>query len=573
MRTPSARLTALLAVTLIGASRVTAAPRDELLRVAPPDAALVVVAQNARGHLKDLSESPFASWFPTTRIGAQLLASANFRKAKEGTAEVFRQLGTTPDELLDDVFGDALVFAFSRGSSDNKAADRSVILVRPRRPETLQKVIDKLNDLQKKSGELKEVVSREHNGAGYFERQRTAEPSEFYFLRDGVFAFSESEADIRAVIDRQRGGDKAPELAERLKRSGVDEAAVILLVNPRAFDADIRAKVAAANRDEKAFLTTFEQAWTALDAVAVYLDHGSDLETGAVLRFRPDAVPAGVKAWLLGPRTPSGLWAAVPENALVAVAGRVKMSELIETLGALVADDGKNGVRAGVDQIVGPAIGRDKLAAVLDGLGPDWALWAAPPAPGTDNGFLPVVVAALQVRTEGPAGADAAKSLEQAVEFGFRMARFAYNSGHADQIDWRETPDRGAVIRSLVNEKAFPAGFRPSFALKDGFLLLATSPDAIKSFRPPAATPKPGGDVPLVRFSGTAARAYLHDHRAALARALTDAGAGPEQEVLTHLDQFAAVLELFDRVELLTRGDPDGCRLTLRVTFAKPLKK
>jgi hypothetical protein len=54
---------------------------------------------------------------------------------------------------------------------------------------------------------------------------------------------------------------------------------------------------------------------------------------------------------------------------------------------------------------------------------------------------------------------------------------------------------------------------------------------------------------------------------------LSDAGAGPEKDVLTHLDEFAAVLELFDRVELLTRGDDAGCRLTVRVTFAKPLKK
>jgi hypothetical protein len=570
MATPSVRL-AVLVVTLLGVGRAAAAPRDDLLRVAPPDAALVVVAQNARDHLKNLSQSPFAEWFPTTRIGAQLLASADFRKAQAGAAEVFRQLGTAPDELLDDVFGDAIVFAFTPGSADNKTAERGVILVRPRKPETLQKVIDQLNDLQKKSGEVKEVVRREHNGVGFFERQRAAEGSEFYFLRGGVFAFSESESEIRGVIDRERGGNRAPELVDRLTRLGVGDAAVVLLINPRAFDADIRSKVAAANRDEKAFLANFEQVWKALDVAALYLNLGEELEAGAVLRFRPDALPAALKPWIVGPRTPSGLWAAVPDNALFAAAGRLKVSELIETVGALVPDDGKNGVRAGVEQIVGSVIGRDILPAVFDALGPDWAIWAAQPANG--DGFLPVVFAALQVRTDGPAGPAAAKELAEAIEFGFRAARVAYNVAHADQIELRQVADGNTTIRSLVNDKAFPAGFRPSFALKDGYLLLATTPEAIKAFRPPATAPKPGGEALLARFSGTTARAYLLAHRTPLAKFLSDAGAGAEKEVLTHLDQFAAVLELFDRVELLTRGDDTSTRLIVRVTFAKPLKK
>jgi hypothetical protein len=569
--TPSPRLVAVLVVLLLGTGRGSAAPRDELLRLAPPDAALVLVAQNARDHLKQFSESPFAAWFPTTPIGKQLLGSADFQKAHEGSVEVLRQLGTTPEELLNDVFGDAIVFAFTPGSADNKTADRSVILIRPRNFDTLQKLIDRLNDHQKQSGELKAVVSREYKAAVYFERQRATEPSEFYFLRGGVFAFAESEADIRAVIDREQGTNKAPELADRLTRLGVSDAAVVLLINPRAFDADVRSKVAGANRDETAALAKFAEVWAALDAVAVYLGLGRDLEAGAVLRFRPDGLPAALQPWIVGPRTPSGLWSAVPKDALFAAAGRVKVSELIDTLGAVVPADGKNRVRAGVEKVLGSVIDRDKLPAVLDALGPDWAIWAAPPAAG--DGFLPVGVAALQVRAEGPGGPAAVEELAKAVEFGFRAARFAYNMSHADQIDLREAKDGDVVIRSLVNNKAFPAGFRPSFALKNGYLLLATSPDAIKAFRAPATPATPGGEVPLARFSGTAARAYLLAHREPLAKFLSGAGAGPEQEVLTNLDQFAAVLELFDRVELLARGDATTYRVILRVSFAKPLKK
>src|SRR5262249_44822797 len=160
--------------------------------------------------------------------------------------------------------------------------------------------------------------------------------------------------------------------------------------------------------------------------VAVYLDPSrGDLDAGVVLGFRPDALPAALKPWIVGPRTPSGLWAVVPKDALFATAGRVKVSELIETIGAVVPADGKQGVRDGVDQLLGSVIAHDKVQAVLEALGPDWAIWAAPPTAG--DGFLPVVVAALQVRTDGPGGLTAAEELAKAVEFGFRAVRFAYN--------------------------------------------------------------------------------------------------------------------------------------------------
>ena len=159
------RFAAVLAVALLGVGRLGAAPRDELLRLAPPDAALVVVVQNARDHIKNLAEAPFAAWFPTTQLGKQLLGSADFRKARAAGEMVFGQLGITPDDVFNDILGDVAAFAFTPGSSDGKTPERAVILVRPRKPETLRKLIDRLNELQTKSGELKAVVRHQHAGA------------------------------------------------------------------------------------------------------------------------------------------------------------------------------------------------------------------------------------------------------------------------------------------------------------------------------------------------------------------------------------------------------------------------
>jgi hypothetical protein len=574
LHTCSRSLPVALAITLLAAGPVLAAPpRDEALRVAPPDAALVLVVQDTKTHLNDLAASPFVAWLPTSGLGKQLLPVVDVKTLKGSVAPLFAELGVTPDELLDDVIGDAVVFAFTPPPPDDPQGERAVLLVRPRKPETLAKLIDRVNAIQTKNGEVKEVVRRTHNGEAYYERQKpgAGERSEFYCFRGGVFAFSSSEADIQAVIDRDRAaepvGEKAPALTARLARLGVADSFAVLLVNPRSFDAEVKHRVETAKPEERPVLERFQEVWGALDTAAVYLALGRDLELGVSVRFQPDRLPAATRTWLAGPRTPAGLWSAIPDDALFAVAGRFRAAELIETITTLLPEDGKAALKTAIEQYLGPVVGRDKLPLVLDSLGPDWGLWAVQPANGA--GFLPSAVAAVQVSGEGDAG----RVLLDAVDYGFRTIRVAYNAAHADQIDLKETRDGDVVIRSLVNDKAFPPGFRPSFALKGGYLLVATSPEAIKSFTPPARTPGSGGEVPVIRFSGTATRAYLLANRTKLAKFLSQTGNGDEVELLQQIDQIAAVLEPIDRVELSTRGDADGLRLAVRVRFVKPLKK
>ncbi|MBN9120073.1 MAG: hypothetical protein J0I06_13065 [Planctomycetes bacterium] len=570
------RLPLVLALALTLSLPVAAAPptpRDEALRLAPDAFALVAVVQNLRDHTTAVSESPFASWFPTTPLGKQILGGANFKQITDSATPLFGALGITPSDLLHDVIGDAAVFAFTPAAPTDPSGERSIILVRPRKPDTLVKVIERLNDVQTKSKELKALVEHKHAGETYFERQKPNGPSDFYCFRDGVFAFSASETEIKAVIDRDKAAprDKPSVLAARMTKLGVTDAAVVLLVNPRPLDAELAAKVKNARPDEKAFLTKFAEVWAAADAAALYLQVGAAAELGVSLQFDPAKVPAGARAWLVGERTPSAVWAAVPDDAIAAVAGRVRPNDLFTFLDSLNADDGKFGARATIEQALGPLIGKDKLPLVLDALGPDWGAWVAPPAKGSTDS-VPAAVTAIKVRTDAPRGAEAAKALVQSLEYGFQVARIAYNAKHKDQLELREEADGDTVVRSLAGE-GLPAGFRPSFALKGGYLLISTSPDAIKAFRPPTAEPKPGGDVPFARFSATAARGYLESHSAVLAKLLSAAGAGDEKGLADQFDMLARVLEPVDTVELVARGDATGVKLSLRVKPAKSLKK
>lgn len=564
----------LLATALLGfALPAVAASRDEALRLAPSDFALVVVVQNLRDRVGDIGESPFAAWLPTTAVGKLVLNSDAFKQLTDGATPVLGALGLTPTDLLHDIIGDAAVFAYTPGVPNDPKGERSVILLRPRKPDTLAKVVATLNDAQTKNGELKAVVEHAHAGATYSERRKPDGPSDFYCFRGGVFAFSQSEADIKAVIDRDGAAKGTPVLVERMTTLGVADATAVALVHPRALDAELAAKVKAAKADERAFLTTFAEVWAATDAAALYLSVAKDAELGVSLHFAPDKLPADVKPWLVGARVPSALWGSVPDNAMLAVAGRVKATDLLDVLTPLASVHGKAELREALEQTLGPIVGKDKLPLVLDALGPDWALWVTPPAKGAT---VPVAVAAVKVNSDGPKGAEASKALIQTLGYGFQVARVAYNAKHKDQIDLTEENDGDAVMKTLTGD-GMPAGVRPCFALKGGYLLVSTSPDAIKSFKAPTGDPKPGGDVPLARFNAASARTYLTAHAAELpkllAGAISGTVAGDEKWVPDQLRMLAMVLEPVESAELFARGDATGLKLTLRIKPAKPLKK
>jgi hypothetical protein len=570
---------ALLAVLALGlsAAPAVAGPRDELLRVAPPDAALVVVVQNAREHASNLKGSPFAAWFPNTAIGKKLLGSAELKQLTEAGANIFTGLGTTPQTLLDEVLGDAVAFAYSPAPAGQPNEERAVFLVHPRKPEALAKLVEKLNELQTKGGEVKAVARREHAGGEYFERQLAGGGSHFYCFRGGVFAFSSSEADVKAVIDRDKAtppaAKQAPPWVARMNELGVADAAGVILVNPRALDAEVKAQVAGANPGTKRFLEKFAEVWAGLDAAAVYLTLDKHAEVGLALRFKTEKLPPDARKFLAGLREPGTAEYLIPTDALFGVAGHFRAADLIDLVAALAPiEAGKPGVKDWIARTVGPVVGRDNLPLILDSLGPNWAVWAVPPE---KESFLPTVVAAVEVSGTGETRAKAEAVMLKALNFGFQTASFAYNATHTDQIELVEEkdPKTGAVVRSLVNEKGFPPGFRPSFAIQKGYLVLATNPEAIRRFVVPPVPAKQPAYRTLARFSGSGSRAYLQEHGAKLAKFLADLGAGDEATLKGHVAGLADVLELIDSADLIVRPEENGLRIAVRVNTAKPLKK
>jgi hypothetical protein len=566
-----------IVVTICVGQAAVAGPRDEILRVAPPDAALLVVVQNAGDRYRDLTQSPFAQWLPGTSIGKKVFDSSELKQLRDAAGMILRELDTTPEAIIEDVVGDAVAFAFSPPPLGGKPKDeRAVILVRPRKPETLRKLLDRVTALQTKSGELKSVAERQHAGATYYERQKSNGSSEFYCFRGDLLAFSTSEADVRAVIDRDKAAppvaQKSPELVERLKRLNVADAAAVILINPRQLDAEVKARVAAAKPDEKRLLARFAEIWTALDGAAVYLTLDREVELGVSVRFHSDKLPADAARWLERIREDAKAEHLIPSDAIFGISGRFRAIELIDLVASLApVEDGKPGVKEWINQSLGPVIGRDHLPAVLSALGPDWAVWAEPPA---KDSFLPTAVAAIELSGTGDERAKAEKALVQAIDFGFLMARFAYNARHTDQIEIKEEKVGDIVIKSLVNDKGFPPGFRPSFAIVKGYLVVATAPEAIRRFNPPGVGASAKGYNRLAVFAGTRAREYLQQHGTKLAKFLADLGiAVDEKGTRETIETVAAALELLESAELISRPHSNGLQLALKIKPARPLKK
>src|SRR5262249_19342614 len=144
--------------------------------------------------------------------------------------------------------------------------------------------------------------------------------------------------------------------------------------------------------------------------------------------------------------------------------------------------------REQIDSDLGPIVGKDKLPAVLEALGPDWGFWAVAPAKAA--GWAPDWTFAVKVSPGKPGQPDPAKAILSAADTAAPFIRVWYTKAHADQIEIREDTFDGVSIRSLTNPK-FPAGFQPAYAMKGGYFVVASSPWMVRKFSAPSEAVAP----------------------------------------------------------------------------------
>jgi hypothetical protein len=550
----------------------SATPADQLLRLVPDDVGFCVVVQDLRDQLATLRSSPFWRAFWATPVGARLLQSPEAERLAAVAVKLQERVQIDWPRLRDELLGDAVAFAYRPGPPEQPDQEQGLFMVWARDTKLLGDLVERFNRGQQQTGTLKEVVSREHRGAKYYRRVETR-GEHFYYLSGHVLAFTGEESLLRQVMDRHLpAAAAAVTFPRRARPLALKKALAVWWINPRAFEPALRFQAAQASGPDAAVLKAVEKYWKALDDIVVSAAlPGEGLTLGLGVAVRGDALPVASRRALADGVRRSQLWDRWPADALVAVAGRLDPDALGGVLSEFLPAGAREEIRKAVDHVVGPALGKDLTTEVLPYLGPDWGLCASAPGP-SDQAWCPQVTMALRVRPDAQ-GAEAGKALVGAFHTLASLAVIGYNSRHSEPVRLKtEAQDRVEVI-SLEHDKLFPPGWRPAFALKEGYFLLATSPEAVRRFTVGVPAGSPTAEVPLLRCSLRRLSQYLKDHHNQLAGFIADQHHCPPSDAGRRLEKLASVVSLFDGVELTQRSGPDRVVWTLHVRSAQPMQK
>jgi hypothetical protein len=533
-------------------------PRDELLRLVPDDVSLCVIVNDLRGQTQRLLAAPWLKQAVNSPAGKALLASPDLRPLTRLDEDLQKGLQVTVARLRDDIFGDLVVLAFRHDPSAKAGQEDGLLLLRARDADLLVKLEERLNRVQRRSGELKALEERTYKGVRYHRRQ-DVRGEHFYLIRGPILAFAAREATLRQVIDRQleRDGARA-NLVRRLRC--LDGAFVGLWLNPRAFDKDLRRKEADGSASEARVLRAFRSYWQALDGIGLALAVGRDVELRLSLQGRMEALPAAGKRLAEAAAGPSDLWGRFPPDAVITSVSRTDFAALGKVVAEFLPAEQRDAVQAVLQGSLGATLGLD-LDEILPRLGPDHGYCVAEAPDGT--GF-PHVLFALRIQP-GPADSPVDQALYKAVQLAAGWAVVQHNltqKGTLRLKDFRQGAVRG---KYLTGDPSLPAGLEPAFALKGGYLVLASAPAALERFGAKPATTPVKREVLLFRLSCKRLAGLLESRRDAVVSYLAEKNQVPAEMAGGWLDGALQVLRLVERVDGTQRVEAGQVTWTVRV--------
>jgi hypothetical protein len=208
-------------------------------------------------------------------------------------------------------------------------------------------------------------------------------------------------------------------------------------------------------------------------------------------------------------------------------------------------------------------LGMNLVREVFPYLGPDAGLFLAA-AP--DQATLPQMLIALRVQP-GPKEAPVDEALWNALNFYVSSLVFGHNLKSKDLLRVKTIrPGKGEI--KYLEHRQFPAGFQPAYALKDGYLLLASSADAIERFQK-SAVPAMARPI-LVRISLDQMERLLRQHEPWVLQAMLQKDQMTEKAARQWLQDVLPGLSVFDRVEIEQRTSEGQVTWSLRFLVARP---
>ena len=583
----------------------------ELLKVAPPDATLVITVEGLRDHLRVIRSSPLASNLSQLPAIQDWFASDQYRSFEKSCADIEAGLGLKLSELRDDLIGDAVVLVLRLDPQAllDPSHARGLLLLRAHNPDLLERLIARVNATQQGSGELEQVTDFRRGQTTYRRRKfplASGRPPEWYVsYSDGTFGFSNSEALIHGVMDRkaffetkktgnkqsraakQDGATNVPDdlglgdLAkfETLRGLMPERAVARIFVDPRAIEG-ILAKIPRSNQPSDIRLVSMlEQYLAAVQYGGAALTWNSD---AVVLHTVETTNPSRLSSWLsrLAGNSRSGnpVMRRVPPTALALASMHVDALAIREAVFQLMPPASQP-VANNLESIAsGLLLGQDLCKRILPSVGPGFVAYIDSvldqPGTGEKPGMSPaqasmfpvvVVLGLSQAPVALPEGGreshkwQSTAPLADALENAFRTILYLAamdekRGGGRARIVTRE------VSGSSVTSLDVPFPFSYALDRNQQRLVLGSSSAAVARYLKCSTDPKAGQrfrDLQAVAFANTEtfacidldALVRLADlYRGRLIKNLSVSQKRPVSDVDRDLDHVLAVARLFQAV-------------------------
>jgi hypothetical protein len=544
-------------VSLAGAAHGQESAASELLQRVPDDFGVCLVVNDFRGQLDRLGKTPWMPKLKQNPLVQALLAGKEFRDLVNFEAEVKKHLQLDFALLRDDIIGDAVVFAYQ--PPEHASGEKGLLLVKARNADSLSHVIAKINELQTNIGELTALEARQYKDQVYYRRvhQRAAH---FYVQKGTFLAVANGEQLIHEVLDRDPA---APSLRRDLwVKTGLSNAVATLILNPRMFEADLAVQATAKTGPEGLLAQSVLKVWKSLDGVLISLQGDEAPELSLTLAARPGTAMA--KLWNQPAPAPSDLWRRFPDNALVSVAGQVDIASIVKQVQALLPEKEARGFDQLILKNLGAIVGLDVAREVFPNIGPDFGFTVTLPE---DKG-LPRALVAVAVKP-APKETPVDQLLYKTIQTFAGFALFDYNRKLDEPIRTRTVKQGVVEVKHLAHDKLFPPGVEPALALKDGYLLLASAPDAIAAFRASDSPAPPASETPLIKIAPREWSRLITTHRQAMIDHFVEKNKDTPATAGKIVDGLASGFELFQSLNLSQRVGGGQVVWTVRVTPGK----
>ena len=558
----------------------------DLFQLVDQDAVACLHARQLDSQWERLRESEFGSRLKRASFFRDWIESPDYKQLELVKVAVEAASGKPFGQSRRELFGRDVVLAWyhTPGTSADLARN-SVLLLEFESPAAARSALATWNVLERQRTETRKFqdttythsvkANADENALGFF-----------YAILDNVLALSTREdriqrtielaanatenSDTSQVTDPQATGHPgclaayAPFAKAFARRSKTEIAATY--VNPRVLVSEL----GRANKDFSAFESTLARCqWITLS-----LAYDDSVKLDMIADYDSEGTPEWWQQWLQVAETARPSAQSFSTGALFAMSGQVASP----SISAMILNALQGQAKLPKDLLQtrrvaqGLLLGLDPVADVLPAIGPSWVFSVQSRDPEVSTSFPVDSVFAIEVKSGTTKSAtddgEEAVSLEAALDSSLRSGLGVLAGVH----NVHATGQKVSIVRQRkVNGTTIHfadpvAYFQPAFAIADGHLVMATTPELCEAFLKSVAknesedSPE-SGNLQNVVANSVETRKMLVDQRDWFIRQ-AQRDKVPEADAVQRLEQLDQFLALLDRAWMTANVDSTTLRIS-----------